>query len=929
MTDHHDHGLPAEAAVDITSLGHHYADALALDHINLRLPLGKTIGLVGPDGVGKSTLLSIVAGVKRIQHGQVKVLGLDMADADCRATLSPRVAFMPQGLGRNLYPTLSVVENIDFFARLFGQNAAEREARIQRLLDATGLTPFKDRPAGKLSGGMKQKLGLCCSLVHDPDLLILDEPTTGVDPLSRRQFWALVESLRQERPGMTVIVATAYMEEAERFEYLVAMNAGRVLVFDQTQAVLDRTPEGTLEAAYIALLPEDQRGSGQALVIPPRQIVDGPPAIEARHLTRRFGDFIAVNDVSFRIERGEIFGFLGSNGCGKTTTMKMLTGLLDISDGEAQLLGQPIDAHDMRTRMRVGYMSQAFSLYEELTVRQNLALHAKLYRLGGAQADTAVSDGLTRFDLVEHADAKPMQLSLGMRQRLQLAAACLHKPEVLILDEPTSGVDPAARDMFWRQLVKLSRQEMVTIFVSTHFMNEAERCDRISLMHRGTVLAVGAPAELRNSKQAESLESAFIAYLEAADGTVQAAQAAAQVKAPGATPTTAQTAPAPARQHGADGPAMWLAKMWAFARREAMELKRDPIRLTFALLGPIILLVTAAWSISFDIEHVAFAVLDHDQSYDSRQLIEHFDGSRYFTQKAPLRDMAEVNTRLQSHDVIMVLEIPPNYGRDLIGGRKPEVGFYIDGAQTFTAENVRGYAKGIVLEHAMRFASERPGLQATKLPASLEPRFTYNQEFRSIYASTPGLLMLCLIIIPAMLTALGVVREKEMGSIINLYASPASVGQFLLGKQLPYIALAMMSYLTLVFLSIVLLQVPLKGNFGALSLGALGFVFATTALGLLISAFLQSQVAASFASAIICLIPSVNFSGLLYPVSTLTGAAWWVGKCFPASWFQLISLGAFTKGLSFDSFVPMYGALFGFGVIYLLLARVLVRKQEA
>lgn len=920
-------------AVELADLGHVYGATRALDHVDLSLPAGKTIGLVGPDGVGKSTLLSVIAGVRKLQHGAVEVLGLDSSQADNRARLAPRIAFMPQGLGRNLYPTLSVAENIDFFARLFGQDATERNARIQRLMDATGLAPFRDRPAGKLSGGMKQKLGLCCALVHDPDLLILDEPTTGVDPLSRRQFWSLVESLRQERPGMTVIVATAYMEEAERFEYLVAMDAGRILVFDETRAVLARTPSHTLEAAYIALLPPDKRGSDEPLVIPPRPQTDGPPAIEAKGLTRRFGDFNAVKDVSFRIERGEIFGFLGSNGCGKTTTMKMLTGLLDISAGEALLLGQPIDARDLRTRMRVGYMSQAFSLYEELSVRQNLRLHAKLYRLAGVAAEQAIEDALRRFDLAEHADASPMQLSLGMRQRLQLAAACLHKPEVLILDEPTSGVDPAARDLFWHQLIQLSRQEQVTIFVSTHFMNEAERCDRISLMHRGAVLAVGSPQELRESKHADSLETAFIAYLEAADDTVQTAQAAAKVQIPAAVPVDpSPSAPRKtnksATPHKQDGFALWLSRTWAFARRETMELKRDPIRLTFALLGPIILLVTAAWSISFDIEHVAFAVLDHDQSYDSRQLVEHFAGSRYFEQHAPLRDMADIDRALKSHDVSLVLEIPPNYGRELIGGRHPEVAFYIDGAGPFTAENIRGYATGIVLEHAMRFALEQPGLTPPALPATLEPRFAYNQSFHSIYAFTPGLLMLALIIIPAMLTALGVVREKELGSIINLYGSPASVGQFLLGKQLPYVALALASYLTLVFLCIVLLGVPLKGSFLALTLGAWCFVFATTALGLLISAFLRSQVAATFASGIICLIPAVNFSGLLYPVSTLTGAALWVGKGFPASWFQLISLGAFTKGLGFGSFLPMYAALLGFGLLYLGLARALVGKQE-
>ncbi len=933
----------AAIAVDVQGLSHRHGDTRALEQVSLRLPAGRTIGLVGPDGVGKSTLLSVIAGVKVIQQGGVRVLGEDLSDQKARARLSPRVAFMPQGLGRNLYPTLSVAENIDFFARLFGQGAAEREARIQRLLDATGLTPFADRPTGKLSGGMKQKLGLCCSLVHDPDLLILDEPTTGVDPLSRRQFWALVEALRQERPGMTVVVATAYMEEAERFEHLVAMNAGRVLVFDRTENVLARTPRHTLEAAYIDLLPEADRGSTEPWGISPRPAVDGPPAIEAERLTRRFGDFVAVDQVSFRIERGEIFGFLGSNGCGKTTTMKMLTGLLDISSGSARLLGAPIDPRNIETRMKVGYMSQAFSLYDELSVRQNLALHARLYRMEGERAEHAIDDALRRFDLSEHAEARPSELSLGIRQRLQLGAACLHHPEVLILDEPTSGVDPAARDLFWRQLARLSREERVTIFVSTHFMNEAERCDRISLMHRGRVLAVGSPDELRRAQGAASLEDAFVAHLLAADETVRAAQVAstARTAAPSTSASAAKNPSANASSASVPGSAQstnerslldWWARAWAFARREAMELRRDPIRLTFALLGPIILLVTAAWSISFDIQQARFTVLDRDQTHDSRQLIEHFEGSRYF-QRHPVsgavRTLEEGDALLRAHEVVMVLEIPPGFGRDLVGGRQPNVALYIDGAQTFTAENVRGYAKGILLDHAMRFARETPCLQAPVLPARLEPRFSYNQSFRSIYASTPGLLMLCLIIIPAMLTALGVVREKEMGSILNLYASPASVGQFLLGKQLPYIGLAMLSHLSLVFLSIVLLQVPLKGDFFALTLGALCFVFATTALGLLISAFLRSQVAATFATAIVCMIPSINFSGLLYPVSTLTGAALWVGKGFPASWFQLISLGSFTKGLGFGSFGPMYAALLAFGLAYLALARLAVRKQEA
>ena len=500
--------------VSIQNLSHRYGKTLALDDVSLDIPKGATVGLIGPDGVGKSTLLSLMAGVKVIQDGRVEVLGGDMADKDVRRDLSHRIAFMPQGLGRNLYPTLSVYENIDFHARLFGLDGQERTRQIARLMEATRLAPFSDRAAGKLSGGMKQKLSLCCALVHSPDLLILDEPTAGVDPLSRRQFWALVDDLRREHAGMTVIVATAYIEEAQRFERLLAMDAGRLLENKPTADVLADYGTDVLEDAYVKMLPpEKQQGSGGLDITPFVPDPNAPPAMEAHGLTKRFGDFTAVDHVSFTIQKGEIFGFLGSNGCGKSTTMKMLTGLLEATEGAATLLGKPIDAGGLDTKMRVGYMSQAFSLYEELSVRRNLDLHARLYQMG-AKGAAAVEEALQQFDLADVADTAPASLPLGIRQRLQLAAACLHSPEVLILDEPTSGVDPAARDMFWRTLLQLSRRDRITIFVSTHFMNEVERCDRISLMHQGRVLAVGTPAELVARSGRPNMEEAFIHYLE-------------------------------------------------------------------------------------------------------------------------------------------------------------------------------------------------------------------------------------------------------------------------------------------------------------------------------------------------------------------------------------------------------------------------------
>ena len=484
-----------------------YGKTMALDGVALDIPGGRMVGLVGPDGVGKSSLLALVAGARIVQQGTVEVLGGDMRSRHHRNRVCPAIAYMPQGLGKNLYPALSVEDNLQFFGRLFGHDTAERRRRIDELTQATGLYAFLSRPAGKLSGGMKQKLGLCCALIHDPDLLILDEPTTGVDPLARTQFWTLIDHIRRNRPGMSVLVATAYMEEAERFDWLVAMDAGKILATGSPAELHERTGTATLEAAFIALLPEEEKHGHKAIVVPP--FTDGEDyAIEAHDLTMRFGDFTAVDHVNFRILRGEIFGFLGSNGCGKTTTMKMLTGLLPPSEGEALLFGHKVDARDIAARRRVGYMSQAFSLYSELSVEQNLVLHARLFSVPEADIPARVKRLMARFGLDGAPDAMPDNLPLGMRQRLSLAVALVHGPELLILDEPTSGVDPVARDAFWQFLIDLSRNDKVTIFISTHFMNEAERCDRISLMNDGKVLASDTPAEIVAQRGAKNLEEA-------------------------------------------------------------------------------------------------------------------------------------------------------------------------------------------------------------------------------------------------------------------------------------------------------------------------------------------------------------------------------------------------------------------------------------
>ncbi|MDX1649961.1 MAG: ATP-binding cassette domain-containing protein, partial [Myxococcota bacterium] len=504
---------PPEVVARLEDVAQRFGDEVALDGIDLTLPAGRRVGVLGPDGVGKSTLLACLAGVRRPARGRVEVLGGDVARAGHRRRIRARVAYMPQGLGRNLYPDLSVWENVAFFARLFGLRGEVRRRRIQELLAHTGLAPFAARHERKLSGGMKQKLGLCCALVHDPDLLVLDEPTTGVDPLSRRQFWELVDGMRERRPGMSVVVATAVMEEAERFDHLVLMDAGRVLAEGTPAELREQAGVDTLAEAFVALLPEERRRAHRPFEAPPLPEDERELAIEARDLTRRFGDFTAVDRVSFEIRQGEIFGFVGPNGCGKTTTMKMLTGILPPSEGTPLLFGRPADPHDRGLRRRLGYMSQSFSLYTELTVRQNLELHGRLYGMDAAAVDERVAALLPRFGLEGVVDKHAADLPLGLRQRLALAVAVIHEPELLILDEPTSGVDPVARDGFWNLLGELSRERGVTIFVSTHYLEEGARCDRLALMNAGRVLASEAPEALVARRDAEDLEEAFVGLI--------------------------------------------------------------------------------------------------------------------------------------------------------------------------------------------------------------------------------------------------------------------------------------------------------------------------------------------------------------------------------------------------------------------------------
>jgi pyoluteorin transport system ATP-binding protein len=567
----------------------------ALDGVSLEVADGSLTALVGPDGAGKTTLIRLAAGLMSAYSGEVKVLGIDVSGDPQQ--VQDRIGYMPQKFG--LYEDLSVQENLDLYADLHGVSMEERRERYPRLMAMTALGPFTGRLAGRLSGGMKQKLGLACTLVRSPELLLLDEPTVGVDPLSRRELWDIIHQLVNEQ-GLTVLLSTSYLDEAERCGQVVVLHEGKVLAQGNPSdvsglargrtfiaeppvgqkaggfqarlldhpAILDAVPEGgrvrfvtkSEDGVNDALLRESPLVAATVVAVPPRfedgfmvllqeraekretrrlgddetsntlshghpvslspSLQAGEVAVQVRELVRRFGKFTAVDHVSFEVRRGEIFGLLGPNGAGKTTTFRMLCGLLPASGGILRVAGVDLRRARASARQRIGYVAQKFSLYSQLSVGENLEFFASAYNLRGERKQRRIAWAFEQFDLSSFADLPAGQLPGGFKQRLAMATALVHEPEILFLDEPTSGADPLARREFWRRITALSEQG-VTVIVTTHFMEEAEYCDRIAIMDAGRVLAQGAPAEIRSRGLVQgapepTMEDAFIAIVEEA-----------------------------------------------------------------------------------------------------------------------------------------------------------------------------------------------------------------------------------------------------------------------------------------------------------------------------------------------------------------------------------------------------------------------------
>ena len=563
----------AVAAPVVSVQGFHkrYRKQVAVESVDLTIQSGEIYGLIGPDGAGKSSLMKSIAGVMSFEKGKVEVFGVNVDSEAAAERVKGRLGFMPQGLGLNLYGELSVEENIDFFAQLRELTPDQLVERKCKLLAMTRLEKFRKRPMKLLSGGMKQKLGLVCTLIHEPKLVILDEPTTGVDPVSRRDFWAILAELLRES-GITALVSTAYMDEAARFHNLSLLYKGRVLAAGEPNDILQQVPgsmvelsaepqiealqrlkkrfaqvevvgshlrvlveglapdnavrkvsgqlsemavkdiraaEPELEDAFIALLRQrklvEQDANSKFLT----KQNNKPPAgdgiaIEANGLTRDFGKFRAVDQVSFQVKQGEIFGLLGANGAGKTTVIKMLTGILLPTGGKGQVAGADMRRAGQAIKERIGYISQTFSLYQDLTVMENLRLYARIYGVSRRILNTRIDYLIKMAGLSGITSRLTGSLPMGIRQRLAISCALVHQPRVLFLDEPTSGVDPIGRRRFWEILVHLARVEQVAILVTTHYMSEAEYCDHLALMYAGRIIADATPKKMKQALQQEA-----------------------------------------------------------------------------------------------------------------------------------------------------------------------------------------------------------------------------------------------------------------------------------------------------------------------------------------------------------------------------------------------------------------------------------------
>jgi ABC-2 type transport system permease protein len=993
----------------------------AIDNLSFRIAPGGITGLVGPDGAGKTTLLRLLTGLLLPDSGSLRVLGLDPRRA--AAQLHRLAGYMPQQFG--LYQDLTVRENLDLHADLRAVHGPARAAAFNRLLAFSGLAPFAARRASALSGGMQQKLGLACALLGQPRLLLLDEPSVGVDPVSRRELWHMVQELANA--GIGVIWSTAYLDEAEKCQTVLLLDAGRLLFAGPPGELTSRLAgrafrvhgardrralvararaqpgivDGSIQGHAARLVtaagapPPEPAALGEpglrVEAVPPRfedafvDILGGSPGahsalaagmpalpvaspeaavIEADRLGRVFGAFHAARDISFSVRQGEIFGLLGPNGAGKSTTFKMLCGLLQPSTGRARVAGLDLLHAAGAARARIGYMAQKFSLYGNLSAAQNLAFFAGAYGLRGRARRAAIDRMIGTFGLGPHLDADAATLPLGFKQRLALACAVMHDPAVLFLDEPTAGVDPLTRREFWTHINGMVGKGR-TVLVTTHFMDEAEYCDRIGLIDHGRLRAIGSPDELKQrvrtpARPEPTLEDAFIALVR--ETAPDAPVAGALPRAATAETTTATDAPndrqpvAAGGSRPGDGPGPGalpraatadiagalpraaaeeaprchpataaLLRLRGMVRKEMLQVVRDPSSILIAFVLPLILLFLFGFGLSLDADRLQVGIVLEDSGPEARSLAAAVLASPWFAARVDYhRDaftQALVNGAIKG-----MLVVPGDFARRLhTPGAGAPLQVITDGSEPNTAQFVHNHVAGVWRQWLAQRAAVA-GSEAAP-PVVLEPRVWYNESMRSRNFLVPGVIALIMMLIGALLTALVIAREWERGTMEALMATPVGIREILAGKLIPYYLLGISAMALCTALAVWLFDVPLRGSFAALFLVSSVFLLCALGLGLLISTLARNQFVAAQAALLTAYLPTVLLSGFIFEIPSMPAPIRLLTSLVPARYFVNCLQTLFLSGTVWPLLLPNIGAMLLIAAVFFtVIARRTVKR---
>jgi ABC-2 type transport system ATP-binding protein len=973
----------SEPMVTIRGLGIRFPKSRrpALDHVDAEIWGGRMTGLVGPDGAGKTTLIRIITGLLIPSEGELKILGFDPVGES--EQIHRRCGYMPQRFG--LYEDLNVMQNLRLYADLRGVLGDEREQTFARLLEFTDLKRFTGRKAGALSGGMKQKLGLACALLSKPTLLLLDEPSVGVDPISRRDLWKMVQELVSE--GIGVLWSTAYLEEADLCDQVILLNEGKKLFSGapkqltkrvesrtftmtahegrrkilaralQDDSVMDGVVQG--EAIRLVFRDRDIRfkpesvGAGENTKlrpVPPRfedafiDVLGGStkgespmarvmkpipgsdrPAIECRGLTKRFGDFLATDRVTFSVQRGEIFGLLGPNGAGKSTTFKMLCGLLPPSAGAARVAGFDLQEAASQARNRLGYMAQKFSLYGNLTVGQNLEFFSGIYGLSGGPKQEAVVRMVEIFGLQDYLGMSSGQLPLGFKQRLAMACSLMHEPDVLFLDEPTSGVDPIARREFWTHINALVEKGR-TVLVTTHFMDEAEYCDRIALIYHGKVIALGTPDELKRSARTgecpePTMEDAFVALIENSGGAP--ASGSAQLKA--RIPALSQKAPSVRTSLVSEYQACGR-RLCALIAKEAIQIVNDPSSILTAFVLPILLLFLFGYAVSLDSTKIKLGIAIEDRSPEVESLLAAFRNSKYFILEVSFW-RKELEQDLVAGKIRGLVVVPIDFSRRRQGNGGSSIQIIADGSEPTTANFVQNYARGV----AELWLQQRSLETAAPMPVlvNIENRMWFNPSLESKNYIVPGSIAIIITMIGTLLTAMVVAREWERGTMEALMATPVRIQEIILGKLLPYFGLGLGSMFFCTAVAILVFQTPFRGSFWSLFIFTSLYLFTCLGIGLLVSTLAKSQYVAAQFALVLGFLPAVQLSGFIFEISSMPRIIQGLSYLFPARYFVQGLQSIFLAGDVTSILVSNGLALLGFSLLLFLANARITHKRLA